>query len=38
MKEDLLRRLSNADAVASKEDEVREILYEELKDACDDIS
>lgn len=38
MKEELLMRLSNADALAAKEDEVRQILYEELKDACDDIS
>ena len=35
MKEDLLIRLSNADAVASKENEVRSIMYEECKECCD---
>lgn len=38
MNKDLLITLSNADSIASKEDEVREILYEELKDVSDDIS
>lgn len=38
MNEALLKRLSNADAVASKESEVRDILYEELKDSCDKIT
>ena len=37
MKEDLLIRLSNADAIASKENEVRSILYDECKDCCDSI-
>lgn len=37
MKEELLIRLSNADAVASKEDEVRNIIYEECKEYCDSV-
>lgn len=37
MNTELLKRLSNADAVASKEGEVRKILYEELHEICDDI-
>ena len=38
MKEDLLVRLSNADAVASKEGEVRTILKEELSAYSDEIT
>lgn len=38
MREKLLKRLSNADAVASKEQELRDILYEELQDSCDEIA
>ncbi|MEG0360789.1 MAG: aminopeptidase [Longicatena sp.] len=38
MNAELLMKLSDADAVASKEDEVRSILYEELHTYCDDIS
>lgn len=37
MNTELLKRLSNADAIAANEDEVRSILVEELRDACDDI-
>lgn len=37
MNEDLLMRLSNADAVASREDEVRNIVYEYCKDYCDEV-
>lgn len=37
MKEDLLIRLCNADAVASKEDEVRNILYSDCKEVSDEI-
>ena len=38
MKEELLVRLSNADAVASKEGEVRAILKEELSAYSDEIT
>lgn len=34
---DVLKRLSDADAIASCEDQVRDILYETMKDACDEI-
>lgn len=34
---ELLKRLSNADAIASNEEEVRSLLIEELKECCDDI-
>lgn len=37
MNSDLLKRLSDADSIASCEDEVRTILYEELKDECDEV-
>lgn len=37
MNYDLLSKLSNADSIASYEDEVRDILYSELKEYCDDI-
>lgn len=37
MNERLLSRLSNADAIASKEWEVRDILQEELASSCDDL-
>lgn len=35
---DLLKRLSNADAVAAKENEVRNILKEECSSYCDEVS
>ena len=35
---DLLKRLSNADAVAAKENEVRNILKEECSPYCDEVS
>ena len=38
MNSQLLKKLSDADSIASCEDEVREILYQELKEVCDDIS
>lgn len=37
MNEDLLLKLSNADAVASKEDEVRNILWDECHELCDTV-
>ncbi|MCD7839088.1 MAG: aminopeptidase [Erysipelotrichaceae bacterium] len=37
MNSDLLKELSNADSIASCENEVRNILYKELKDYCDEI-
>lgn len=37
MNEDLLRKLSEADSIASNESEVREIAYQELKDCCDEV-
>lgn len=37
MNESLLKELSNADSIASCEDEVRSILHRELKDYCDEI-
>lgn len=37
MNNSLLMRLSNADAVASKENEVRDILWEECHEKCDEI-
>lgn len=38
MNKELLIKLSNADAIASKEDEVRNILYHELNDLSDEVS
>ena len=37
MNDELLKRLSDADSIASCEDEVRNILYHELKDYCDEV-
>lgn len=37
MNKDLLKRLSDADSIASSEDEVRNILYQELKNCCDEV-
>lgn len=37
MNNQLLKRLSNADGIASYEKEVRDILYEELGDYCDEV-
>lgn len=37
MNEKLLMSLSNADSIASNEDEVRKILYQEIKEHCDEI-
>lgn len=37
MNSELLKQLSNADSIASNEDEVRNILYRELKDYSDEI-
>jgi len=37
MNEKLLKKLSEADSIASCEDEVRNILYQELKDECDEV-
>lgn len=34
---ELLKKLSNADAIAANEEEVRSLLVKELKDVCDDI-
>lgn len=38
MNKDLLIALSNADAIASKESEVRDLLYQEMKDYADEVS
>lgn len=37
MNEDLLRKLSEADSIASNENEVRKVAYQELKNCCDEI-
>lgn len=38
MNSDLLKKLSDADSIAACEDEVRNILYKELKDHCDEVT